>query len=363
MENSPSIQARNLTFGYQRRAPVLQDLTFSIAGGAKQGKVLALLGRSGSGKSTLLRLVAGLTEPIRGSVSIVPPLSRPAVYLNQSPVLLEHYSRLENARYRATAGWGRSFFSESRYASIRSALGLGGSFLDDQRPMRALSGGEAQRLALLRDLSVEPELVLLDEPCAGLDPLVKQSFLLGLREALCDTPALVLYVTHHFSEVELIADEVGILSGGPGGTFLHVRSLAEVKRRPPTEEAARLIAPHATSTLAVDRVGERYQPASDGVGVARLVVGPSCVRGAAAREDGFAAVPVGSSASYGIARIGHAPGAILYELGEHQPAPAWLKLEGVGHLFPHGGGEGELVRVSTLRHEGGGACLEIETLP
>ncbi len=206
------IDAKGISFGYARHADVFTNVNFSFAvpSATRYGSVIALIGPSGCGKSTLLRLIAGLERPRKGILAI-DPTPELVPYLAQDAVILPHYSRRENARYRSFAGRLTSRFSESRFRELQNTLGLTDTFLDNARPMRPMSGGERQRLALLRDMSVAPDLVLLDEPCNGLDPAVKSEFIQQLRRIVATHRVLVVYVTHHYDEAELVADQVAFI--------------------------------------------------------------------------------------------------------------------------------------------------------
>lgn len=236
--------ANGLSFAYSRRAEVLANLSFSfsVASNSPHGSVVALMGPSGGGKSTLLRLIAGLEKPAGGTLTIEPtPDFVP--YLAQDAIILSQYSRRENARYRSFAGRFVSRFREETFRDIQSALGIDDAFLDEGRPIRPMSGGQRQRVALLRDMSVAPDLLLLDEPCVGLDQPVKIEFLQQVRRIVASRRLLVVYVTHHWDEVQMVADEVAFLepptSSGP--QRLSVDPVARALAAPPSLLAATLI--------------------------------------------------------------------------------------------------------------------------
>ncbi len=238
-----TITAQRLSFSYRRGSAVLRDLNFefpSPAGGG--GRVIAIMGPSGCGKSTLLRLLAGLETATSGSLSIDPPPGA-TPYLTQEAVLLPQYSRLKNARYRSFAGGHVSRFDESTFQQLRSTLRFDSGFFEDSQPLPAMSGGQRQRLALLRDLSVSPDLLLLDEPCNGLDQPLKVEFLQQLRQLVEKLPAIVFYVTHHWDEVELIADEVAFLSPVDGAQpqAMTVAPVRHAMHSPPSVAAASLL--------------------------------------------------------------------------------------------------------------------------
>ncbi|GLV49085.1 ABC transporter ATP-binding protein [Thermus sp. LT1-2-5] len=125
------------------------------------GEILAVLGPSGSGKTTLLRLLSGLLRPERGRVE-----GGRSAYLPQTPPLLRR-SVLENAAFGLRLRGVAKREARERARALLARVGLAEKA---HQPAHLLSGGEAVRLALARTLVVEPEVLLLDEPTASLDP-------------------------------------------------------------------------------------------------------------------------------------------------------------------------------------------------
>ena len=206
------------------------------------GERLAVLGPNGAGKTTLLRLMAGLEAPSAGTVEIDgvrtvhadAALRRRIAYATQRAGLLST-SVVRNVelplRWR---GVGRA----ARRAAAASALHrLGVEHLAD-RPAPALSGGEAQRVSLARALALDPRLLLLDEPAAGLDAEARRSFLDDLAGLLADRAITVVHVSHRPDEALRLADRVTVLVEGA------VRQLAEpslLLREPSDATVARLV--------------------------------------------------------------------------------------------------------------------------
>jgi NitT/TauT family transport system ATP-binding protein len=181
------------------------------------GQVAAIVGPSGSGKSTLLRLIAGLLPPDEGAVQVgerVVDGPDPRVGLVfQEPRLLPWRSALDNVSYPLELAGRPRAEREARAQQLMSLVGLSG--FEDALPAQ-LSGGMKQRVALARALTLEPRVLLLDEPFGALDALTRDRLdaeLLGLWERL---GATIVIVTHSIPEAVFLADRVLVLSARPG---------------------------------------------------------------------------------------------------------------------------------------------------
>jgi ABC-type sulfate/molybdate transport systems ATPase subunit len=206
------------------------------------GDRLAVLGPNGAGKTTLLRLMAGLEAPSAGVVEVDgvrtvhadASVRRRIAYATQRAGLLST-SVIRNVelplRWRGMARDAR------RAAALTALRRLGVEHLAD-RPAPALSGGEAQRVSLARALALEPQLLLLDEPAAGLDAEARRSFLDDLVALLADRSITVVHVSHRPDEALRLADRVTVLVEGA------VRQVAEpsrLLREPRDAMVARLV--------------------------------------------------------------------------------------------------------------------------
>ncbi len=204
---------------------------------ALHGRVTALFGVSGSGKTTLLEIVAGLRRPARGRIALgervlvdtamglwLPPERRRIGYVPQDGALFPHLSVRANVLYgqrRRGGGNGRQDFS---LATVVETLDIGA--LLDRPSIGSLSGGERQRVALARALLAGPELLLLDEPLAGLDAALKARILPYLLRVRDEFAVPMLFVSHAPAEVMALCDEVLVLDrgravaqGAPGELF------------------------------------------------------------------------------------------------------------------------------------------------
>ncbi len=189
-------------------------LEFSIE--IKKGGFTALFGRSGAGKSTVLRLIAGLEKPDRGYISVdgevwfdsekgidLPVRKRDIGFLFQDYALFPNMTVRENLLYAKNDPQRADFLLK-----ISQMEGYG-----DRLPCE-LSGGQKQRAALARALMRSPKILLLDEPMSALDPVTRtllQNELLNIKTLLGVT---VLMVTHEFSDIYALCDEVAIIKEG-----------------------------------------------------------------------------------------------------------------------------------------------------
>lgn len=196
------------------------DVEFDVAA----GQVLAVLGPNGAGKSTVLHIIAGLTQPDSGFVRVgsrnltdtdagvhVPTHDRRVGLLLQDPLLFPHLSVLGNV----------AFAPRSRGLSRRTAADVAIRWLDEVgvadlagRHPAELSGGQAQRVAIARVLAAEPDVLLIDEPLAGVDVAVATSVRAALRKAVAAGGRSTVLVTHDLLDAVALADRVLVLDNG-----------------------------------------------------------------------------------------------------------------------------------------------------
>ena len=178
------------------------------------GPLTVVLGPNGAGKSLLLRLLHGLIAPAAGRISWAGRAPDRALRLRQAlvfqrPVLLRR-SVAANLRYALAAHGIRGAERQARAEQWLARAGLAALA---RRPARLLAGGEQQRLALARALACEPEVLLLDEPTASLDPasaLAIETLILAAREA----GTKVVLVTHDLAQARRLAEQVVFLDRG-----------------------------------------------------------------------------------------------------------------------------------------------------
>ncbi|MDP2314996.1 MAG: ATP-binding cassette domain-containing protein [Pseudomonadota bacterium] len=204
------IRLHGVRFGFRPEAALLDGFDLDVPAGT----VTALLGPSGSGKSTVLRLVAGLLTPAAGRVDRPPATPGRAAMsvVFQDPRLLPWMTVEGNVHFALeAAGVPRAEWA-GRTAPLLDRVGL--SAAAKARP-GALSGGMAQRAALVRALALRPHVLLLDEPFAAVDPLLREDLQAALQDLLAGLDTTVLLVTHDIAEALMVADRVVVVVGRP----------------------------------------------------------------------------------------------------------------------------------------------------
>jgi NitT/TauT family transport system ATP-binding protein len=213
----------------------LRDIDLSIA----EGEFVAIVGASGSGKSTLLRIIDGLLEPTAGTVFVdgaavtAPGPDRAMVF--QQDALLPWKTVIENVAYGLTLARVSKQRAEGTAQRFIDLAGLAG--FEHHYPHQ-LSGGMRQRVNVARALSVDPKILLLDEPFAALDAQTREIMQTELLSIWQETRKTVVLITHQIDEAVFLADRVLVFSARPGRVRSEVkinlprpRSL-ELKRQP-----------------------------------------------------------------------------------------------------------------------------------
>jgi NitT/TauT family transport system ATP-binding protein len=205
----------------QQSIHALKEISFSVY----PGQFLTILGPSGCGKTTLLNAIAGLLPIQAGEIlmdnkPILGP-GRERAMVFQAPALMPWRTVLRNVTYGLEVQGVR--LAEARNHARRYIKLVGLTGFEENYP-HELSGGMQQRVNLARALVTEPELLLLDEPLAALDPLLRESMQQEIQRIWMQTGTTAVFVTHLISEAVYLGDRVMMLSERPG----QVRELVEV---------------------------------------------------------------------------------------------------------------------------------------
>jgi ABC-2 type transport system ATP-binding protein len=216
-----AVEAMGLTklYGTQRG---LEDLTLAV----QQGEVFGYLGPNGAGKTTTIRLMLDFIRPTRGSIKVLgtDPRSAAGVAARRRIGYLPGELSFDT---RDQAGVFLRFLADARGGVPHRRIELAQRFeLDLSRNIRTLSRGNKQKVGLVQAFMHEPELLVLGEPTAGLDPLMQQEFLELVREARA-AGQTVFMSSHVLAEVQQAADLVGIVRNGHLVAVERVESLGK----------------------------------------------------------------------------------------------------------------------------------------
>ena len=200
MKSTTALTVSKLTKSFDGKV-ILNGLDFVLG----ENEIVAVLGPSGCGKSTLLRCLVGLEQADSGTIEIASTQATQAIgYLFQKPILYPHL----NVAGNISLGFNAKQSKEEQRKRIAEEL----TFIQmegfQKRRVESLSGGEAQRVALVRAMLGKPEVLLLDEPFSALDLETRRSLAVETRAWLKKRTTAAIHVTHDPEEAHLIADRV-----------------------------------------------------------------------------------------------------------------------------------------------------------
>src|SRR6266550_5641926 len=205
----PVIDVSELTRRFGDKT-ALASVTLSLP----RGMVYGLVGANGAGKTTLIKHLLGLLRPDGGSVRVfgLNPIADPVGVLSRIGYLSEDNDLPGWMRVDELIGYSRAFYPgwEDAYAEeLRDTFAL-----DSAARVKTLSKGQKARLGLLLALAYRPELLVLDEPSSGLDPIVRRDILGAVIRTIADEGRTVLFSSHLLDEVEEVADHVTMIDHG-----------------------------------------------------------------------------------------------------------------------------------------------------
>jgi len=201
-----------------------------------RGEFACIIGHSGCGKTTVLNILAGLDAPSSGAVIVDgqaiegPSLDRAVIF--QSHALLPWRTVLGNVTYAVSSKW-RDWDKAKVAAHAQKFIDLVGLTGAEHKRPSELSGGMKQRVGIARALSIEPKIMLMDEPFSALDALTRGTLQDEVRRICQETGQTVFMITHDVDEAIYLADKVVLMTNGPGAV------LAEIVENPLPRERAR----------------------------------------------------------------------------------------------------------------------------
>jgi ABC-2 type transport system ATP-binding protein len=217
----PVVEVRRLTrtFGATK---ALDDVSLIVP----RGGVFGLIGANGAGKTTLIKHLLGMLRAESGTVRVFgqDPVENPVGVLSRIGFLSEDRDLPNWMRVRELASYTQAFFPDwdPAYAEeLREAFDL-----DPTARVKTLSRGQRARAGLLVALAHRPQLLVLDEPSSGLDPIVRRDILAAIIRTIADEGRTVLFSSHLLDEVERVADRVAIVHAG---RILLTASMDEIK--------------------------------------------------------------------------------------------------------------------------------------
>lgn len=222
------ISASNLTKIFWGKE-VIRNCTFSV----ERGSIYGFLGRNGAGKTTVLKLLLGLLKPSTGTASVLgldsvrdnEAILRRTGSLIETPIFYEHLSAADNLRlHLAYMG-----IEDTDVEPMLCRVGLPGT---GSQPVSAFSLGMRQRLAIARAIIHRPEVLILDEPVNGLDPVGMKEMRILFRRLVQEEEMTILMSSHLLSEIEQIADRVGVIADG---TVVQEAEMADIRKQHPSD--------------------------------------------------------------------------------------------------------------------------------
>jgi len=190
----------------------VSDLSFSV----KKGGITGFIGPNGAGKTTSIKMILGLVRPTKGSISLMglPPSDKKSrqkiAFVSEQPYFYEHLTAYETLLFICKL---KNFPKEKIDGEIKRVLDAVEMSANAKRRVKTFSKGMQQRLNMAQSLIGNPELIIMDEPMSGMDPLGRRLFRNLLKE-LAQQGTTIFFSTHVVEDIEAICDSIVVLSNG-----------------------------------------------------------------------------------------------------------------------------------------------------
>lgn len=226
---TPAIELTDLRKSFRTRTGTVQavDGLDLVIG---RGEVVALLGPNGAGKTTALDMILGFTDPSSGTCQVMGTAPRAAVRLGRVSAVLQTGALLDDLTVRETVAMVAT--QHPHHLPVDEALRRAGASEIASRRVSRCSGGEQQRLRFALSLLSEPELLVLDEPTAGMDVGARRDFWAAMH-AEAERGRTILFATHYLEEAEQFADRIVVVQSGrviADGTTEQIRAQGGTRR-------------------------------------------------------------------------------------------------------------------------------------
>ncbi|MDO5494323.1 MAG: ABC transporter ATP-binding protein [bacterium] len=226
----PAVELRDLTKTFTPRAANPIRAVAGIDLTIRPGEIVALLGPNGAGKTTAIDMLLGLQEPTSGSARLFGGPPPDAINAGRVAAVLQTGGLLRDLRVRETVQLIASTFPT--HIPVDEAIERAGIAYAAKRPVSKLSGGEQQRLRFALALLPDPDLLVLDEPTAGLDVTARRAFWATMRDEAAGGRT-ILFATHYLEEAEQFAQRVVMMADGrvvADGPTAEIRAVTGVRR-------------------------------------------------------------------------------------------------------------------------------------
>ncbi len=226
---SPILEVKNLTYTYSGNTPFVKDAVSNVSFSVEEGEIIGIIGHTGSGKSTLVQQLNGLLKPTSGSVfykgkDIWENPKEIKKIRSQIGLVFQYpeYQLFEETVFADIAFGPRNMGLEGeelekRVLEISELVGVKREYLD-KSPFD-LSGGEKRRVAIAGVMAMRPQVIVFDEPIAGLDPKGRNDVIKMIKDYLSAYGATVIIISHNMEDMALIADRLIVMNKGEKVAF------------------------------------------------------------------------------------------------------------------------------------------------